>query len=134
MVQNHPNKIAKPSASTAQDNWKDWQDNNVEQENQNLLSKAQTKGVTIKLNPRKSAIQQNISLWQALAANGLCPPGTFGEHAKRALSQEENKVKDGENPIQAHDPNQSVDPIQKEFNSVKLAVEQALYWRDVDTW
>ena len=50
-----------------------------------LKQKLREAGVHFKINARKDAIQTNVSLWQAHAANGLCPPGTFGDHAKRYL-------------------------------------------------
>ena len=90
----------------------------------------------MKLNPRKDPVQQNISLWQALAANGLCEPGTYGEHAKKLLmAQTEDKKDDGENPFEDDDGEILFDcPVKKEFAEVKKAVEQALYWRDIDDW
>ena len=57
----------------------------AEEENVELLGKLKAAGVSFNINKRKSTIEQNISLWQALAANQLCAPGTYGEHASKAL-------------------------------------------------
>ena len=64
----------------------------VEEENEELISILKASGVSFKQNKRKSAVQENISLWQALAAHQLCAPGTYGEHAKKAMNIESSSL------------------------------------------
>ena len=74
----------------------------LEEENHQLMQGLENAGVHFQVNPRKTDIQKNISLWQAYAANGLCDAGTFGVHARKELKMDslEQDDKDESNPFE----------------------------------
>ena len=108
----------------------------LQEENQKLIHELETRGIHFRVNPRKTDIQKNISLWQAHAANGLCAPGTYGVHARKKLdmdSPEEAEENNLPNPFE-EDMSAVTDKLYKTWPNVKKTTMQALNWGNVDTW
>ena len=95
----------------------------LEEENNQLMQGLENAGVHFQVNPRKTEIQKNISLWQAYAANGLCDAGTFGVHARKELKMDmpEKDAKDESNPFEDDLSKNTTDLLYKSWPNVKNA-------------
>ena len=96
-----------------------------------LLKKLKDEGINFFVNPRKRAIQINVSLWQAHAANGLCKQGYYGQYARKHLGLEDHAAND--NPFE-DDMSNEKDEVLRQFPAVKKQVMDALKWGDLDKW